>query len=104
MESLLSSKNKIKPSSSHQTEETEEAPGEGDQRKSFEIESTKIFTSLVEKLEVYYEEKMKIEVEGKSISIIYNSNHQYYSLVLMFVRLFKCSLFHIPVGEVEITF
>ena len=103
MESLLSSKNKIKPSSSHQTEETEEAPDQGDQRKSFEIESTKIFTSLVEKLEVYYEEKMKIEVEGKSISIIYNSNHQY-SLVLMFVRLFKCSLFHIPVGEVEITF
>ena len=66
VETLLSSKNKIKPSSSDQTEETEEAADQGDQRKSFEIESTKIFTSLVEKLEVYYEEKMKIEVENLS--------------------------------------
>ena len=62
VESLLSNKNKINPSSSQQTEET--CPGEEEQRNSFEIESTKIFTNLVEKLEVYYEEKMKIEVEN----------------------------------------
>ena len=59
MESLLSNKNKITPSSK-QPEET----GHEEQRNSFEIESTKIFTNLVEKLEVYYEEKMKIEVEN----------------------------------------
>ena len=57
VETVLSNKNKIKPTS-QQTEET----CQEEQRNSFEIESTKIFTNLVEKLEVYYEEKMKIEV------------------------------------------
>ena len=64
MESLLSGKNKIKPSSSLQTEEEVTGPGQEQHRNSFEIESTKIFTNIVEKLEVYYEEKMKIEVEN----------------------------------------
>ena len=57
MESALSNKNKITPSSQQPEETCQE-----DQSNSFEIESTKIFTNLVDKLEVYYEEKMKIEV------------------------------------------
>ena len=66
METLLSGKNKIKPSSSLQTEEEVTSPGQEQHRNSFEIESTKIFTNIVEKLEIYYEEKMKIEVENLS--------------------------------------
>ena len=55
----FSNKNKIRPTSA----ETEENFQEG-RNSSFELESTKIFTNIVDKLEHYYEEKMKIEVEN----------------------------------------
>ena len=38
----------------------------------FEIESTKIFTNIVDKLETYYEEKMKIEVVEESKKFLFH--------------------------------
>ena len=48
---------------SKKTPSTSEDSCQEEKKDSFEIESTKIFTNIVDKLDIYYQEKMKIEVK-----------------------------------------
>ena len=67
--------NKVIPASGELEDNREEGS-----KDCFEIESTKIFTNIVDKLETYYEEKMKIEVVEESKNIPVSCYFSYFRL------------------------